>query len=347
MAEQKHFPFEMKELEDEEKAAFFKAYRTSTVDHRFDFVSVGPKKYKQLRRYCEEAANIYNMPVRNSDVFVVTYQRAGTTWTQELVWLLANDLDYATAKAKVLTERFPYTELFTFFDKKWEEDFLKNSEDKQMALKLIENIATPITGKLALMPSPRFVKTHLPLSLLPPSLLDTSKVVYVARDPRDVAVSSYHLARLFKIMDFPGTFKDYWNLFVKDLVNLSPFFPHIKEAWDVRHHPNMLFLFYEELIKDLPAAVLRVADFLGKELTEEQLARLCDHLSFENFRKNESVNYQSLREFGLLTPDENFIRKGKAGGWRDYFDEEMTQQAEQWIADNLRDTDLRFPHMDN
>lgn len=35
---------------------------------------------------------------------------------------------------------------------------------------------------------------------------------------------------------------------------------------------------------------------------------------------------------------------GKAGGWRDYFDEEMTQQAEQWITENLRDTDLRFPH---
>lgn len=36
---------------------------------------------------------------------------------------------------------------------------------------------------------------------------------------------------------------------------------------------------------------------------------------------------------------------GKAGGWRDHFDEEMTAQAENWIAENLRDTDLRFPHM--
>lgn len=36
---------------------------------------------------------------------------------------------------------------------------------------------------------------------------------------------------------------------------------------------------------------------------------------------------------------------GKAGGWSDHFDEEMTQQAEKWIEDNLRDTDLRFPHM--
>lgn len=38
---------------------------------------------------------------------------------------------------------------------------------------------------------------------------------------------------------------------------------------------------------------------------------------------------------------------GKAGGWRDYFDEEMIQQADLWIADNLRDTDLRFPSLEH
>lgn len=36
---------------------------------------------------------------------------------------------------------------------------------------------------------------------------------------------------------------------------------------------------------------------------------------------------------------------GKAGGWRDYFDEELAQQAQQWIDHNLKDTDFKFPHM--
>ena len=30
----------------------------------------------------------------------------------------------------------------------------------------------------------RFIKSHLPLSLLPHNLLDTAKVVYVARNPK-------------------------------------------------------------------------------------------------------------------------------------------------------------------
>lgn len=34
----------------------------------------------------------------------------GTTWTQELVWMVANDLDYATSDAIPLTERYPFLE---------------------------------------------------------------------------------------------------------------------------------------------------------------------------------------------------------------------------------------------
>lgn len=38
---------------------------------------------------------------------------------------------------------------------------------------------------------------------------------------------------------------------------------------------------------------------------------------------------------------------GKTGGWWDYFDEEMTHQAEQCITDYLGNTVLRYPHMKN
>lgn len=34
----------------------------------------------------------------------------GTTWTQEMVWLLENNLDYETSKEKPLYERFPMLE---------------------------------------------------------------------------------------------------------------------------------------------------------------------------------------------------------------------------------------------
>ena len=30
-------------------------------------------------------------------------------------------------------------------------------------------------------------------------------------------------------------------------VMYSPYFPHLLEAWNLRHHPNLLFIFYEDL----------------------------------------------------------------------------------------------------
>ncbi|KOB66852.1 Retinol dehydratase [Operophtera brumata] len=170
-----------------------------------------------------------------------------------------------------------------FYDDPTVERKLKMSPNPEKMRQLIDMLSTPATKILADLPSPRFAKTHLPMSLLPPKLLDTAKVVYVARDPRD----------------------------------------------------------------DLATSIRRVAKFLGKELTHEQMDRLSDHLSFANFRNNKSVNYEDMREIGFLDANETFMRKGKSGGWREYFDEEMTSQADRWIADNLLNTDLRFPSMEN
>ena len=90
--------------------------------------------------------------------------------------------------------------------------------DREKLTQCLRIVATPTTPTIAAAPAtaPRFIKTHLPLSVLPPKLLDTAKVVYVARDPRDVAVSCYHHARLFK-RSFCSNFKDFWNMFRRDL----------------------------------------------------------------------------------------------------------------------------------
>lgn len=269
------------------------------------------------------------MPLRSTDIFVASYQRSGTTWTQELVWLLAKNFDYIKAAEVPLNGRYSFLENFMYYDDKLVNTYIKAikesnpnaNEDKLRQIFIM--LSQPISGKLASMPSPRFIKTHLPLSLLNPNLLDTAKVLYVARDPRDVIVSCYHHVMLFRLMKLPNGFKSFWDIFHRNLFTCLPYFEHVKEAWNKRHHPNMLFLFYEELSKDLPAVIRRVADFLGKKLDEEQLDRLLDHLSIENFRKNPSINFEEFREYGLLNSNETFIRKGKSGVWRDYFDDEM------------------------
>jgi len=89
-----------------------------------------------------------------------------------------------------------------------------------------------------------------------------------------------------------------------------PFFPHVLDAWSKRHHPNMLFIFYEDLKRDLRGQLEKMSKFLDKDLSEDQMDRLREHLQFENVKKNESINMESGKKMGMMNQDGSFIRKG-------------------------------------
>jgi hypothetical protein len=74
------------------------------------YVQVGPEKWLLPDKFKFYADEIYNFEARSDDVYICTYPRSGTTWTQEMIWLICNDLDYETAKRITLNERFPFFE---------------------------------------------------------------------------------------------------------------------------------------------------------------------------------------------------------------------------------------------
>lgn len=101
-------PFSIQKLEGELKENAAKAIPAETDG----FVHVGPEKFMLPVAYTDYAEIIYNFEARTDDVFTCTYPRSGTTWTQEMIWLICNDLDYETASNKMLFERFPMLEYF-------------------------------------------------------------------------------------------------------------------------------------------------------------------------------------------------------------------------------------------
>lgn len=74
---------------------------------------------------------------RTEDVVLTAFPKSGITWLQEIVWLIANDLDFNTAKSKSITDRFPYFEF-----------------------------PTPGIKSIERLKSQRFIKTHLTPTLL-------------------------------------------------------------------------------------------------------------------------------------------------------------------------------------
>ncbi|NWI25159.1 ST1A4 Sulfotransferase, partial [Sula dactylatra] len=55
-----------------------------------------------------------------------------------------------------------------------------------------------------------------------------SKVIYVARNPKDVAVSFYHFHRLAKFLPDPGSFDNFLTQFLEGTVHYGSWFKHVK-----------------------------------------------------------------------------------------------------------------------
>lgn len=120
------------------------------------------------------------------------------------------------------------------------------------------------------------------------------------------------------------------------------YFNHIKSAWNRRFHPNFLFIFYEDLVNDLPAQIRKISDFLDKPLLEKDVPNLINHLQFNNFKHNKSVNLQFMMDSNLYDKSESFIRRGKIGG-NPEMTEEIADKIDEWTKENLKETDLKFP----
>nr|BAF37537.1 sulfotransferase [Bombyx mori] len=318
------FPHEIKPVTEEEDLILKKYYK----GYSRPFVRVGAPGYLATPGYQDHAEDIYNLEIRPDDIWVIPFSRSGTTWLQELVWLVNNNLDYVAAASQPLSKRYAYIEYVT--------------QKSDAAKKMLQSIRPEQRATfesfetLPNLPSPRYVKSHLPLSRLPPALLDTAKVFYIARDPRDVAVSLHFAVKLFGYFSDEVTFKEFWDLFKRDLVLHTPIFSHVKEAWEKRHNPNLFFLFYEDMQNNLPSVIDKVCNFLNKAYTAEQKAELARHLSFESMKKTSTYSKPSKGE-------NSFFRKGKSGSWVEYFDDAMKEEAMEFMEKNLSDTDMRYP----
>lgn len=89
------------------------------------------------------------------------------------------------------------------------------SADSQNSLK--DLLPPPAAELLAKMASPRLIKTHLPIKLMPHDALQKGcKIVYVARNPKDVLVSLYHFSRNLGFM-YEGNFEQFVDYFMDDL----------------------------------------------------------------------------------------------------------------------------------
>ncbi|KAK9718751.1 Sulfotransferase domain [Popillia japonica] len=286
-----------------------------------------------IDNFRKEQPRIEKFECRDNDVWVTSFPKSGTTWAQEMVWLLANNLDYNGAKDS-LENRYTFLEGVA----------LAGAYFKTKLLKL--PIPDPIS-KLKKTKKRRFIKSHLPWDLLPAQIREgnrKSKIIHVVRNPKDVCVSFYHHTKIFP--NLYVSMEEYFDKFISDKFLYSPYWNGVLSYWNKRHLPNVLIIRYEDMVNDLPSIIHQIADFLDTSVNEEDMGRLLHHLSFDQMKNNKAVNLEQvtdlLKKHGMLKAQYSLMRKGKVGSYKEELTEEMISLLEVWSEINNKDTGLVF-----
>lgn len=250
------------------------------------------------------------LKLRQDDVWIVSYPKSGTTWTQQIVRLI---ISRGENDRKLLTSAVPWVEAF---------------ESNMPGCESID---------LDEMPSPRAFKSHFPYDRMPcgPPNTQSGKCIYIIRNPKDVCVSLFlHYTSIPVPEAAQLQWDDFFEVFLGG-IEFGNYFEHVLSWWSHRDDDNVLVLKYEAMKKDLPSAVSKIAKFIGQDIDKKLIDEISDKTTFDNMKKDSSANCKWISE-GYRDGHNPYVRKGVVGGWRDYF---TPKQAER--LDVLYETRLK------
>lgn len=178
------------------------------------------------------------------------------------------------------------------------------------------------------------------------------KVVFLARDPRDVAVSQYfqwqYRMRPHKkwLNDYPE--HDSEVSIYEFMMNPEVGLPRVINYFNgwLRGIPDIgdvLVIRYEDMRREPGLALASILEFTGMPATDEQIKNAVDFAAYENLKKMEAgkSTFSFWRSGWRLVPgdksnpDSFKVRRGKVGGYRDYFSDEELQAINAMVDRDL------------
>ncbi|MEM7022530.1 MAG: sulfotransferase domain-containing protein [Pseudomonadota bacterium] len=167
-----------------------------------------------------------------------------------------------------------------------------------------------------------FLKTHNVAATFDsgrfPDPASTASAIYVIRDPRDIALSyAYHYKMPLGIAVTALCTSSAHNIKQEALGMtelLMSWGEHV-QGWTTLKRRPLLVLRYEDLLADPVAGVARIAGFLDRRLSADQIDAIARATAFDQLKGQEKAH-----GFNESVRSEGFFRAGRSGQWREVED---------------------------
>jgi hypothetical protein len=250
---------------------------------------------EKLIRVVRRGLNLHhpgrNLEVFPDDVFILSFPKSGNTWTR---FLIANLI-------------YPQT-----------------SADFSNINQLTPDPEALSKRDMARMPRPRFIKSH---QYFDPRY---KRVIYVVRDPRDVALSQFHFHRKRGLIEDGYPPEKFVARFVKGETSPYGSWGENVAGWLAtrQNRPGFLLLRYEDMLADAARELNKVAAFLEIPADGERILNVVQRSSADEMRKLEKSQGHLWSSTQSTRKDVPFVRAAKAGGWRTGLPEAAVGQLE-------------------
>jgi hypothetical protein len=261
--------------------------------------------------------NFGDYQATSHDVFACVYFKSGTNWQMQI---LVQVIHHGAAEFEHIHDLVPWPD----------------SPDPDYAV--------PLSDETAWKNSPtglRVIKTHREFAKVPFSR--EARYICVVRDPKDVCVSAYHFSRAEAMGPMTPSVANFVEYFLSPAFQFCAWPLFLDSYWRVRDRENVLFLTYEEMKRDLPGTVRRIAAFLKVDLSQAEANEVVRLSSFDQMK-----TIEHKFETGMLVPWSQprgaMMRRGQHGASSELLTPALQQKIDGHRRAELKRLGCDFPY---
>ncbi|XP_052776553.1 sulfotransferase 1A1-like [Mya arenaria] len=249
---------------------------------------------------------VLNLDIRDDDIYLATYPKAGTHWMWEIIQMLLKGIP---------------------------------EYDKRVKESAFLDFRPPETVNS--IPSPRVLNCHYPVTLTPKRVISKGiKIIHVQRNFKDICVSAFHHLKTFKLYG-AETFDDFLPIMIGSYgIHFFCSWAEYVRGWERFTNDNpgdVLNIYFEDLKEDPVREIAKVDKFLETGQDEGMFKQIAEACHFTNMKKAN----KEIKENNFNT-EVDMYRKGEVGDWKNWFTVAQSERVDQWLEENMLGSQLNF-----